>query len=357
MNKRVLSRLLGGAVFAAALGWASSGAWAGQDVTVPSGLASVFPVCGNGNAGGGAPCDNVPTGNTVTVDGGVLGDVSGAQNTADGTDVTGNKVTVNGSVTGTVYGGYHMPPASIPAVADSNTVTVNSGSEVDGGVYGGWAHSLLSTSDASSNTVEINGGTISGSIVGGYADFLGNVGHGSATGNTVTIQGSPTFTNVDALDGGRAGASSGNTLNLHVTGLTVGDLAFFQTLNFFLPTGLNNGGTMLNTTTAELPALPGGAVVNVSLEGAGPALSLGNSYNLIASGVTGDIDPASATGVVGGFNYTLAVTDGKLVLTLGSPVIKPAAAAAAIPALDAPALAALALLLAGMAWAGLRRRG
>jgi len=362
--KHTPSRALRGAALVLALGLLPvAGAWAAQSITVSTNVAHY--VCGNGNAAdnGHSPCDQTPVGNTVTINSGVTvtGNAYGADNTIDATSVTGNRVDVKGTVTGAVYGGSHYRNIGVNSdnvTASNNTVTIVPGSVVASDVRGGYAAGF-GNATASGNTVEISGGTITGQIVGGAASSTAG-GTMTATNNTVTIKGTPTFTGVTQLRGGSAGTSgtsTGNTLNLHTAGLTVDFLSSFQNLNFYLPTGLAPGGNMLSVNgVADLGA---NAVVTVNLEGAGPALHTGDTFNLISAGggITygSSIDPTSASGVLKGYNYTLAIDGENLVLTIGNPV-PVTTSAAAVPTLGEYALAALAALLAAMTFFTLRRK-
>jgi len=359
--KHTPSRALRGAALVLALGLLPvAGAWAAQSITVSTDVAHY--VCGNGNAAdnGNWPCNQPPVGNTVTINSGVTvtGYVYGALNNIDATSVTGNRVDVKGTVTEAVYGGYHVRNGTSDNVtASNNTVTIVPGSVVALGVRCGYAYTGSGNATASGNTVEISGGTITGSITGGAASSTAG-GTMTATNNTVTIKGTPTFTGVGQLTGGNissGGTSTGNTLNLHTAGLTVSALTRFQNLNFYLPTGLAPGGNMLNVTGAA--QLGTNAAVTVNLEGAGPALHTGDTFNLISAGggVDGSIASTSASGVLKGYNYTLKVDGENLVLTIGNPV--PAATGAAtVPTLGEYALAALGLLLAALAFFTLRRK-
>ena len=313
----------GGAALALALGLACSGAWAAQSITVSTAVA--HDVCGNGNAAndGASPCANSPDGNTVTIDsaGQVTGFVRGGSSAIAAGDVTasGNTVTVTGAVTGNVFGGF--------AQTGSGNAT------------------------SSDNTVLIDGGAISnGSIIGG--DAYSATTAATATGNTVTIQGSPTFTGVGNLSGGEADVRSNNTLNLHVAGLTVMALYDFQNLNFFLPAGLTTASPML--TASNHATLGTNTVVHVSLEGA--TLHTGDSFVLLNNVDVGNtIAAASASGTVGGYKYTLEIDASRnLLLTIGASA---AANAAAVPTLGESSVALLALLLAGLGLAAMRRKG
>jgi hypothetical protein len=95
---------------------------------------------------------------------------------------------------------------------------------------------------------------------------------------------------------------SGNTLNLKTAGLTVGKLANFQYLNFYLPTTLAAGDTMLTVNDRAYLVSDGDvpSVINVGINGASSALDVGESVTLIhAQGglITGAGLNGTATGV------------------------------------------------------------
>jgi hypothetical protein len=261
-------------------------------------------------------------------------------------------------VTSTILGAAAVSDAGL-ATATGNSVSILGGT-VNGSIYGGDAESN-GTGDAvaTSNTVTLSGGTVASNaiIYAGYARSTG--GTETATDNTLNISGTPVFGANVTLYGGTlqsgVGTSTGNTLNLHTAGLAVANLGYFQNLNFYLPTGLAPSGNMLNVTGAAM--LGTANVVKVNLEGTGPVLHTGDTFNLIAGGVTGSVTPAS--GVIGGYNYTLAVTGNDLVLTIGACAVAGgcrAAAATAVPTLGDYALALLGLTLVGAAFVTLRRK-
>jgi hypothetical protein len=196
-----------------------------------------------------------------------------------------NSVTISGGTAqGNVYGGYAESASDLPT-AKNNSVTVNSGGTVRGNVYGGYAYrDSGGRAMATGNNVIISGGTVQGNVYGGFAGSLS----GTATGNSVTISGSPILTG--NLYGGyvSGGSSFGdvftdNTLNLKSSGLTVGGLENFEHLNFYLPTSFAAGQTMLTVTgTADLT--DGGSrssTVNVGIDGASSPLQAGEQVVLI----------------------------------------------------------------------------
>lgn len=261
--------------------------------------------------GGMAGTGNAAT-NVVTITGSIANTIVGGW-TSTG-NATNNVVTVSGGNVGSnVIGGQ----VSI-GNASNNSVTINGGSA--GGAYGG----LTSSGSATNNTVEVSGSsTISGDIYGG------STSNGVATGNTVTISGG-TFVGGGGLYGGSSSGSgdafTGNTLNLKAAGVTVGRLENFQFLNFYLPTTLAAGGTMLTVTgTADLTnGSSTASTVNVGINGASSPLKKGDTVTLIHAGTltaTGLNTAANGTGMQGvtlKYNFALGTTPTDLTATVTS---------------------------------------
>ncbi|MDR0827097.1 MAG: hypothetical protein LBN33_04340 [Desulfovibrio sp.] len=272
--------------------------------------------------------------NTVTISGGTVGqDVYGGRAASDTGTATADNNTVTiksgATVSSTVYGG-KADSIGGDTSASNNTIKINGGT-VGNYVHGGSAESVNGNSSANNNTVSISGGTVSNNdVMGGVAEIvatgtgtataknnsvnisggtfgnryvfgglsvidnsLGGSATGSATDNTVTISGSPDLS-ASTLYGGFVGyedlsgpvampgdAFSGNTMNLKSSGLTVKGLYNFEYLNFFLPTDLANGGTMLNVTNeADIT----NSKVNVGINGSSSPLGVGDAVSLIRAG-------------------------------------------------------------------------
>lgn len=232
--------------------------------------------------------------NTVTINGGNARDVYGGYariNTYNPITATasGNSVTFNAGTLDSIYGGsaYSHTGMATHAVANGNTVTL-SGGAVLGSVYGGKAYAHDGNAEAKNNSVTISGGAVLGSVYGGFA-YAGN-DPAQATGNTVTISGSPNLT-AASLYGGGAGSGSaefftGNTLNVKTSGLTVANLSNFQYMNFYLPTTVSPGDTVLTVTgTADLTGSAGrSSTVNVGIDGGSSPLQTGDAITLINAG-------------------------------------------------------------------------
>ena len=288
----------------------SSGSATASDNTVAISVGEV-----KGNVYGGQALsftDGIATasGNSVTISGGTVGDnddpytgnVYGGEaitvnsGTATASD---NSVTISdGEVNGDAVGGFAYSGDAGTAIASGNSVTI-SGGTVNGDVYGGYAESFSAIATSTNNSVDISDGEVKGNVYGGYVDSL----LGDATNNTVTISGSPTFGSGTILYGGYGTGTgdvfTGNTLNLHSAGLTVAGLQNFQYLNFYLPTTLGDGGTMLFVTgVADIT----GSTVNVGIDGASSPLDVGDKVILIDAAMLTGIPvntTANGTGMLG----------------------------------------------------------
>lgn len=159
--------------------------------------------------------------------------------------------------------------ASMTGTAEGNEVTLNGGT-VAGKTYGG---SVMGTGNAEGNSVTLNAGSVNDDIYGGYA------ANGSALDNTVTIKGGTIAPAASLYGGYSTTESSGNSLNFYVKDVTVKNLKYFQTLNFYVPAGTTAGETMLEVTDA---ADVSGAAIRAAVEDT-TQLNPGEVINLIHS--------------------------------------------------------------------------
>ena len=214
--------------------------------------------------------------NTVNISGGeIQGSVFGGYSTMGNAD--SNTVNISGgTVAGSVVGGYGGDPSFYgTGTANSNTVTI-SGGAVTGDLVGGFR----GYGTADSNTVTISGGSVAGRVVGGWS------AGGTASSNIVNILTKITPT---ALYGGWGVASgTGNTLNLAAVGVTTNGLDYFQNMNFYLPSGVANGDTMLTVNGSAATDLTGVTFGVAALSGV--SLAKNDTVNLItnANGLTTD---------------------------------------------------------------------
>ena len=309
-----------------------------KDITVPFGETRIGNVFGNSsNANSVGDADSVPTDNTVTINGtveqnaGAGGSTYGAianaswAGTATG-DVTGNVVTVastgvvkdavkggqsevggfvasnniviiDGTVNSTVRGG-----VSISGNANDNQVVIRGSA---GNVVGGQSNSEGGT--ASGNTVTIDGGSVFDYVIGGQSNA------GTAANNTVIIKGNPTFNVYLPLYGGQTfGTSSGNKLEMYSTNITIGEIKYFQTINFYLPADItNNTAMIIPTNSLDIS----GVTVDLQFAEAVPPLAVGNTVVLIKN-VTGTPGNAGEIFEIGEYTVEISVFGGELIATV-----------------------------------------
>lgn len=174
--------------------------------------------------------------------------------------------------------------ASMTGTAEGNEVTLNGGT-VAGKTYGG---SVMGTGNAEGNSVTLNAGSVNDDIYGGYA------ANGSALDNTVTIKGGTIAPAASLYGGYSTTESSGNSLNFYVKDVTVKNLKYFQTLNFYVPAGTTAGETMLEVTDAadvsgaairaaveDTTQLNPGEVINLIHTTESPILTEGTTYGMM----------------------------------------------------------------------------
>ena len=249
---------------------------------------------------GGSSGDNTDAGNatenTVEIKGGTIGDGSGADDsgtvyggytktgnaasntvTMTGGKVTGkfalnggwaetsgnadsNKVTISGGIVeksvrgGRSYGNNNQ--------ANGNTVTISGTAQIKADILAGRATGLKNATayTANDNIVNINGGTFgeNSRIFGGLAGWSGSeIENGTtANNNIVNIN---VATKVNGIVGGFGQTSTGNTLNLGASGITIGDggVTYTQTINIGYTdaesthtVAFENGKTVLSSTGA-----------------------------------------------------------------------------------------------------------
>ena len=225
---------------------------------------------------GSATSTGILENNTVTIGGGTINnDIIGGVATGGNVTVQENRVTISGgTVTGNVYGGVIKSGSSH---AKKNVVTISGTAEV-GTVYGGYA--ALGSGSAEGNVVTISGGTVTGDVYGGYNAYS-TAGVGVVTDNVVNLIGfggklegkeelnQETSSIAGTVYGGGSKAAgrtvSGNQLNVYGTGTKVGNIANFDTINFYVPASAMDKDVMLNCTGSEETSLAG-TTVNTGVE-------------------------------------------------------------------------------------------
>ncbi len=218
--------------------------------------------------------ENIVRNNHVIIKNGAVDmSVVGGSGRYDST-VENNSVTVlDGTIRWSVYGASARRDSKV----NNNTVNI-SGGTIKGDVYG--AHTTRQNSNATNNTVNISGGTIKGDIYGA------NTEQSSAINNMVHISGSPTFSEETILYGGRdynfanTDVTTGNTLDLHTTGLVAKNIKNFENLHFYAPKDTKKGDVFLTLKDTKDTDIKG-SKVSVGIEGKNELLSTNDEVILI----------------------------------------------------------------------------
>ncbi|MDR3560053.1 MAG: autotransporter domain-containing protein [Negativicutes bacterium] len=226
-----------------------------------------------------------------TVNAAVEGGLSGISGSANY-----NTVNINGGTVNMVMGGEST------GTGNTNYNTVNiSGGTVNSQLISG----LAVSGDSNYNTVNISGGTLGGDVDGGVSTS------GSANYNTINISGSPNLTGATLNGGSGVTSSTGNTLNVRGYSGSVVGVQNFQNYNFYLPSSVANGATILTVTGGTATDLAGTTVAITGIASGGASLHAGDVITLISSTTNA---PSSFSGnVLSGlmkynFNYVAANT-------------------------------------------------
>ena len=207
------------------------------------------------------------TKNTAVITGGTVHDVYGASLAAVGATGTVTKGIVNlsnaANVVGNVYGGHIADNAATGTVTGSEVSLA--GGTIGGTVYGGYNGG---SGDAKDGKILLTGGTVAGDVYGGYA-----AGSGKTTGNVVTIgDGTNDATTVvtGTIAGGNKADATGNILDVQSKGAQAGTLSGFETIRFHLGQGVADGDNVLTlnqTTTLTYSTIeaPTGSTVSTWL--------------------------------------------------------------------------------------------
>jgi len=277
-----LTRFIMGRALAACLLIALTAAYASAaSITVNTNVGA--PVAGNGTGigldsrpNGTAPFTGDPNYNTLNiVTGAVVQYADGAFTDDLSTNATYNRLNISGgTVTEEATGGYAEHGS-----ATDNTVTISGGNFGPGSsVYGGRGDA--DDAKANENTVIISGGTFNNTDV--YGGRATTVGTNVASNNRVIIESAFNGTINNLYGGYTSGTSSGNELHLKASGLSItGDLNYFQNLNFYLPTSLAAGQTMI--TVGGIANITD-TKVNVGVAGRASPLEVGDDVILIKAG-------------------------------------------------------------------------
>ena len=210
--------------------------------------------------------------------------MGGYSHLADNASSSNNSVVLDNSESMYVYGGLNnnMNEGS-KTVAHNNTVTLKNGSSAMY-VFGGAGEF------ANGNTINIQDSTVTAAIFAG-------TGTSGEDNNTVSISGKSVLNNAVIVGG--MFHKTGNTLQMHTSGVTAGDIANFENLHFYLPNNIANGDTVLTLDGQAFgtPTDITGANIGVAVTGGKAALQPGDRITLINAelGLTADAKPVNNT--------------------------------------------------------------
>ena len=277
---------------------------AGNDTLAVDNVANTIEITGvdsgttTGIAGGFSNIENLTGGSdtdSITLNGGTLSGVldGGAGDDTLTADNVANTITISGADSGTVTGidGGFSAIENVTGGADTDSITLNGGT-LSGALNGGAGDDTL-TADNGLNTIQITGtdsGTVTG--VGGGFSAIENLSGGSDS-DSVTISGG---TLTGALDGGDGNdtLTTDNVANtITITGVDSGTV-----------TGVGGGFSNIENLTGgsdtDSVILNGGTLSDALDGGAGDDTLTGdNVANTVT--ITG-ADSGTTTGVGGGFS-------------------------------------------------------
>ena len=232
----------------------------------------------------------------------------------------GNTLEVNGGEVGYIWavsGNSNIPEKDdVPKelVAKNNTVTINGGTI-------GLITGINAATTSTENSITISGGTINGRITGTVSSIYGT----TVTDNSINIYNNPALNNAEIYgydydSSSFIKAHSGNTLNIYTKGLAAKNIANFDAINFYLPSNIVNGDTIL--TLSETSTNISGVQVNAGVVG-NANLNVGDTVTLLTNAGT-----ITDTGTTYGkltegvsLTYDLAVSksgDNSIIVTINS---------------------------------------
>lgn len=220
--------------------------------------------------------------------------------------VLNNEVLVRGGLVHNAIGGevgfsydVENPPSSSVYFEQSPLVSGNRVRiEADGRITGIAVGGIAYTGRVQNNAVDIDGGTISGEVIGGWLRNPGGDDY-SVTDNEININGAADL--IDAyLIGGLVGTSDGryyspggNTLNINTSGITARSINGFENINFNLSSDVRSGETMLTLTEGRTEL--GGTYLTIRADG-DSGLTTNDRVSLIKNTDGGiGIDSSTAT--------------------------------------------------------------
>ena len=226
--------------------------------------------------------------------------VGGRSVTASGkATASENEVSILGGTVKDVYGATSTSTSGSAEASGNEIVISNSTAAI---VYGGRSQGRTAAT-SSDNTITLSGSNVTSSVYAGYANASQGSKTATATNNTLNLEGAVVFGANSQLYGGYTGGTgagdnfSGNTLNLRTTGMTtVSALSNFENLNFYLPSNLVDGSTILRVkNTANLTNGNGvsSKVVTIGL-GSNQNVSPGDKIKLIDAGTLTSLPAVSS---------------------------------------------------------------
>lgn len=286
--------------------------------------------------------NNLITINDGYITGGVTGGVAFFPYNSDAKsgDVFGNTIIVNGGTIGFVSGGEiaYTYDTSTGSTLDfsserfqnagnvyGNTVIINGGTILNG-VSGGSAL----TGSSLDNLLNIYSGKVSGYVIGG--EVRNPSTDSSITGNTINIGNinnpsvAPDLTDAYIVGGlsGSSYISDGNTLNIYASNITARNIAGFDSVNFFV-----SNDTLQNPTNPIL-TLTGGRT-NLNLDSIGVQMPGNSDFNTGATvnllynsrGITSSnssLDTTITKGVTSIYELNLANNSTGITATVGNRI-------------------------------------
>ncbi|MCL2888505.1 MAG: autotransporter outer membrane beta-barrel domain-containing protein [Elusimicrobia bacterium] len=236
---------------------------------------------------------------------------SSTANTVEGNTVNLSNCTVTGALSGGYAGGL---VGAASATLSGNAVNVSGNSSVNS-VTGAVVVTLLGTTGTytlTNNTVTVMDSTVSSLIAGGDVGFTLSASANipvNITNNTVTIGGVSNLSSASVYGGylslysstntGATDLWTGNTLNVKNSGMSVAGVYNFENLNFYLPTTMAGGETMLTVGSAVDIT---NSKIGVAIDGGTSALNPGDTVTLIntsGNGLTTTGINTTALGIAG----------------------------------------------------------
>ena len=225
-------------------------------------------------------------------------------------EVSGGSVTVTGgTLNGSVSGGYSRA-GGVTDITD-NSVTIYDGI-LNGTVNGGYIQDIVVLGYATENTVTIHGGTFVGNVYGGYSGCSNvyHVGEVRASGNEVIISGGMFNTHSSRIVGGYAVEATGNRV-------TISGGTFYNDVygGYSYEAGSNAGASGNMVTVSK------GNFVGKTYGGYAKRSDASGNSVVITGGTFGGFDVVNngcCDSIYGGYSQNGAANGNKVVITGGT---------------------------------------